>query len=143
MELFSVRGLMENNQENVALLAQRLNAVFLRIVAMVLLVYALQYWMRLTGFNPGPENRFDTMSEHWQIAASVLAVLLPVAALGLWGLFSWGIVVWFVAIALEIGIYAGLPDLYGRADLRVVFHVLSISVYLLFRFAISVLTNKK
>lgn len=134
---------MENNPDNVVALARRLNATFLRLVAVVLLLYALQYWMRLTGFHQGPENRFDTMSEHWQVAASVLAVLLPVAALGLWGLFSWGVVVWLVAMAIELVMYAGFYDLYGRADLRVAFHVLCLAIYLVFRFAIAVLTNKK
>ena len=134
---------MDNNPDNVAALARRLNATFLRVVALVLLFYALQYWIRLTGFHAGAENRFDTMPEHWQVAASVLAVLLPVAALGLWGLFSWGVVVWLVALTIEIIMYAGLPDLYGRSDIRVVFHILCLVVYLAFRFAIAVLTNKK
>ncbi|MFZ1815773.1 MAG: DUF6163 family protein [Rhizobiaceae bacterium] len=134
---------MEQDKENVAGLARNLYALFLRVVSMFLLLFALQYWGRLVGIFDGADYRFDTMAAHWRAGGSLLAVLLPVAALGLWGLFSWGPVVWLITVGVEISMYTWFSDLFGRADLRVSFHLLAIVIFLAFRFAILVLTNKK
>ena len=104
--------------------------IFTRGVALVLLVFAISYWMRLTGFHGGPDYRFDTMSEHWRIASASLAVFFPVAALGLWGRFSWGMVVWFLAAAQEVAMHTWFSDLFGRAYLIVAFHLITLLVFL-------------
>lgn len=113
----------------------RIEAVFARAVALVLLFMALQYWMRLTGFHQGAEFRFDTMSEHWRVAASSLAILLPVAALGLWGSFSWGAVVWILAALQEVVMHTWLADRFGRADVTVAFHLVAVSIYIALKLA--------
>ena len=109
---------------------------FLRVVAIFLIFFALQYWMRLTGITSDSQWRFDTMPEHWQFAASVLAVAMPVAALGLWGRFSWGIAIWFPVIAAEIAMYGFLPQLYGPADLLLAFHAACLLLFAIFQGAI-------
>jgi hypothetical protein len=71
------------------------------------------------------------------------SVLLPVASLGLWGLFSWGVVVWLIVAIFEITMYLGFPQLFGQSFLRVGFHVLSILVYLSLRVSVRFLKNRK
>ncbi|MCB1386993.1 MAG: hypothetical protein KDJ80_13750 [Nitratireductor sp.] len=100
-----------------------------RLVAFFLLVFALTYWARITGIYPGGEVRFDTMPEHWRIAAPVLAVMLPVSALGLWGQFSWGTISWLLTVCAELSLFLGMPDLYGANTNVVLFHLISVGTY--------------
>ena len=64
-------------------LVENLQVIFLRMVALFLLAFALVYWAMLTGTLPANPIRFDTMPEYWRIASLVMAVILPVAAVGL------------------------------------------------------------
>lgn len=116
--------------------------LFQRVVAMLMIALALQYWMRLTGFSSGAEFRFDTMSEHWRFAASVMAVLLPVAALGLWGGYAWGVVLWVTAVAIEFSMHVILSDDFGRADIRVAFLIFGLLAYGTLRVALRIVNNK-
>jgi Family of unknown function (DUF6163) len=119
-----------------------LNLMFMRLVAIFLIVFAIQYWMRLIGVQDGAQYRFDTMDEHWRLACSVLAVLLPAAALGLWGGYAWGVVLWIVAVAIELAMHAWLTPLFGRADLLVTFHLVGVAVLIAFRVVIRIMANK-
>lgn len=121
----------------------RFDAVFPRVLAIFLLLFALQYWIRLTGIRSGPEFRFDTMSEHWRVASASLAVLLPVAALGLWGRFSWGFVVWLLAAGTEIAMHAWLVERFGAAPYTISFHVVTIAMFLVLRAATRLMANGK
>ena len=134
---------VESEQEGGIGILIRMEAFFARAVALVLLFFALRYWIRLTGFHPGEEFRFDTMSEHWRVASSSLAVLLPVAALGLWGRFSWGVVVWMLAAVQEIAMHTWFSDLFGRADLTVAFHLVAVSIYIALKLAEFLPANRR
>ncbi len=112
-----------------------------RFVALVLILIALQYWVRLIGVFPGEQYRFDTMSEQWRFASSVMAVALPVTALGLWNGTSWGIVLWLPVAATEIAMHTWLGDVYGGSILKVVFHLVTVTAYLLNHFAQRFLAN--
>jgi hypothetical protein len=101
----------------------------LRAVSLFLLFLALRYWITLTGASGG-DLRFDTMPQHWRLAASVLAVSLPVASLGLWAGSSWGLVLWFPIIAAEIVMYVLMSDLFGAAPVRVAVHLAAALLYL-------------
>jgi hypothetical protein len=114
-------------------LIENLGVIFLRMVAIFLIAFALTYWARLTGMLPDDPVRFDTMPEHWQVAALVMAVILPVAAVGLWGLFPWGVFIWFVAIAIETAMYGWRSDLYGSNDKILFFHALTVLLYCSFK----------
>ncbi|WP_312418808.1 DUF6163 family protein, partial [Shinella sp.] len=65
-------------------LTETLFVLFLRLVAVTSLWFALQYWAMLTGFSLGGAGRFDLLPSAWKAAATALAVLFPVAAVGLW-----------------------------------------------------------
>ena len=88
--------------------------LFMRLVALSCLVAGLQYWGRLIGLSDGGMSRFDLIPYYWQLASAALAVLLPVAAVGLWMQVSWGPVIWVVAAGSEIVMHKGFPLWYGE-----------------------------
>lgn len=114
-------------------LAFRLFRYFQRIVAAICLAAGLQYWALLSGLYGGALWRFDLMPMHWQVAASSLAVLFPVAAVGLWMPVSWGPVIWFVAAAAEVAMYLVFSDLFGLRPLIVAMHAGVAVIYTVFR----------
>tara|TARA_R110002020_G_scaffold18931_39_gene65601 strand:+ start:1188 stop:1637 length:450 start_codon:yes stop_codon:yes gene_type:complete len=112
--------------------------LFVRLVALSCLIAGLQYWGRLIGYSDGGMSRFDLLPNYWQFASAALAVLLPVAAVGLWMQVSWGPVIWVVAAGSEIIMHKGFPLWYGERPVLVLAHVLVISVYIGFRIALFV-----
>ena len=129
--------------ENPQNLIFALNVVFVRCLALVFLFFAIQYWLRLIGYYPGNNFQFDTMDVHWKIVGPVMAVICPLVALGLWGLFSWGIVVWIVAVAIEIAMYAGFQPLFGTHPYLLWFHGCTAAILLGFIIARRIKPNKK
>lgn len=106
---------------------------FHRLIAFYCLVSGVGYWIALIGLNEGGITRFDLMPIHWQVAATSLAVLLPVAAVGLWMVVSWGPVIWTVAAAGEVIMYLFFPQIYGVKSLIIIAHFLVVSLYIAFR----------
>ncbi len=59
------------------------------------------YWVRLVGIFPGVLWRFDLMPWQWQFTSATLAVVYPIALIGLWMYSLWGIVLWSIAALTE------------------------------------------
>ncbi len=116
---------------------EHLSAVFKRIVSVFLLLFALRYWATLTGTYGDPQWRFDLAAPEVRAAFASLAVLLPVASLGLWSLNAWGVVIWIVAALGEIVMYGGYAGTFGFDPTRLMFHLLCLVV-----FAILVVTGR-
>jgi len=112
--------------------------LFVRLVALSCLIAGLHYWSRLIGLSDGGVSRFDLIPAYWQFAAASLAVLLPVAAVGLWMLVPWGPVIWVVAAGAEVVMHKGLPLWFGERPLLVIAHAVVASVYVGFRVALFV-----
>ena len=110
--------------------------VFLRVIAAYCLIFGALYWIRLIGIYDGALWRFDLMPPHWQVASVVLAVFFPFAAIGLWGLTSWGPVIWFICALTETTMYAGFPELFGNRPAVVVSHGLVALFYMVLRLVI-------
>ena len=112
--------------------------VFMRLVALACLIFGIQYWGMLTGYLFDGRARFDLLNLPWKVAASGLAVLYPVAALGLWLIVSWGPVVWLLAAGAQVVMYTVRPDLFGtnwpvvlmNVAIMLAFTVLRILVFL-------------
>ncbi|MEM7215993.1 MAG: DUF6163 family protein [Pseudomonadota bacterium] len=104
--------------------------ILLRMASMVLLAYSAAYWGQLTGAT-NMDIRFDTMTVPARATISTLAVLQPVASLGLWGGWRWGIVLWIVIAAIEFTMYGLYPQVFGQANLVLLFHVTGLGVYFL------------
>lgn len=101
----------------------------LRIVSMVLLAFSTGYWAKLTGIADN-NIRFDTISTEWKVAATTLVVLQPVASLGLWGGWRWGVVLWIFIAIIEVTMYGVYSDIFGQASWIIVFHTFALAVYL-------------
>ena len=108
---------------------------YLRIVAIVLIWFALRYWAMIVGMEGTPFGGFDRMPEYWRATSAGLSVLLPVAAVGLWGRFPWGVFIWLLAIACEVAMYSLFSGLFGRNDQVLVFHAATFLAYLMVRLA--------
>jgi hypothetical protein len=109
---------------------------FCRLIAALCFYTGVTYWIKLIGYYPGPLNRFDLMPLHWQVAASSLAALFPVAACGLWMVVSWGPVLWVAAALAEAVMYLGYPNLFGLNPVALIAHASVAALYFLFRMAL-------
>jgi hypothetical protein len=117
-------------------LTETLFMLFLRLVAVASLWFALQYWAMLTGFSLGGQGRFDLLPPAWKAASTALAVLFPVAAVGLWLLVSWGPVIWLIAAATEVAMHEVYPSIFGINRLLVYMHLTVTVVFVLFHVAL-------
>lgn len=117
--------------------AERRNRVLsiwlVRLSAIVLFAIGVFYWVRLVGIYEGPLWRFDLMPIWWKIAATMLAVLAPVAGVGLWMTVSWGIVIWVIVALVEAFMHLGFPDLFGPPTSWLLFHLVGLSLYVVLR----------
>ena len=96
-------------------LPELLMTILLRMVAAACLYYAFVIWSDLIGYGSQGALRIDLLDTDQQAAAAALAVLYPVAAIGLWLRGSWGPVVWTVAAAGEIARHESLPGTISAA----------------------------
>lgn len=117
-------------------LTEILYVIFLRMIAVAALWFGLQYWAMLVGYSLQGQARFDMLNLPWRVAASSLAVLFPVASLGLWLTVSWGAVLWTLAAAGQISMYAVWPDIFGHNRLVPILHLLVAALYVVFRLAL-------
>nr|CAD6419013.1 transmembrane protein [Rhizobium sp. Q54] len=117
-------------------LTQILFVVFLRLVAVTCLWFGLQYWAMLVGYSLGGRARFDLLSLPWQVAAPSLAVLFPIASLGLWLTVSWGPVLFALAAVTQVLMFKLWSDMFGTNSFVLLFHALVASLYVLFRIAL-------
>ncbi len=108
--------------------------LFLRLIAIACFWFGLQYWAMLVGYSLVGAGRFDLLSLQWKVASTCLAVLFPVASLGLWLAVSWGPVVWVLAAGCQILMYGFLPETFGANRLVVLLHILVAVIYCVFRF---------
>lgn len=112
--------------------AERLNRLLTvwlcRLAGAMLFGLGLEYWIRLVGVYDGPLWRFDTMPLWWQAAAPSLAVLYPVAGVGLWMTVSWGTVIWTLIAAVETVMHVVFPELFGGATPWLMLHAGGLSM---------------
>lgn len=120
------------------LLTELVLVLFLRLVAVACLVFGIQYWAMLTGYLLEGRARFDLLTLPWRVAGSGLAVLFPVAALGLWLTVSWGPVIWVIVAGAQVAMYTIWPEIFGyhlpvvilNGAIALIFAVLRISLAL-------------
>ncbi|MBP0614518.1 DUF6163 family protein [Jiella mangrovi] len=103
-------------------LNRRLGVWLCRGAGAVLFAVGIFYWIRLIGVDAARLGRFDLMPIWWRIAAPALAVLYPVAGMGLWMTAGWGAVIWVLIAIIEVVMHLGFPDLFGENILGLVAH---------------------
>ena len=110
--------------------------LFLRLIAIACLWFGLQYWSMLVGYSLGGHGRFDLLDSPWKVAGAGLAVVFPVAALGLWLTVSWGPVIWVLAAGAQILMYGLWPAIFGHNPLVMILHGCVALIYCAFRAAL-------
>ncbi|MEP1206005.1 MAG: DUF6163 family protein [Rhizobiaceae bacterium] len=116
--------------------------LFLRLLAAIFFAGAIYVWMRAIGFWEGPDNRFDTMGLPLQIYTAVMAVMLPVASVGLWTTLPWGRVIWFFAIAFQSVSLLRFPFLFQEPFYVLIFHLSCLAIYVIFQLLLLLITKK-
>jgi hypothetical protein len=124
-------------------LTEILYVVFLRMIAVACFWFGLQYWAMLVGYSLHGAARFDLLTLPWKVAASSLAVLFPVASLGLWLTVSWGPVLWTLAAASQVLMYMVWPDIFGHNRLVPLMHGLVAALYVVFRLSLWIEARRK
>lgn len=114
-------------------LPELLMTIFLRFVAASCLYFAFGIWSDLIGYGSGGGLRIDLLDRDMQAAVATLAVLYPVAAIGLWLKGSWGPVVWTVAAAVEIARHESLPGSLSGASPTLLMIVSTALLYVVLR----------
>jgi hypothetical protein len=117
-------------------LTETIFGLLLRLVSVSCFWFGLNYWALLIGFSFEGSGRFDLLPVPWRVAATALAVVYPVAALGLWLLVSWGPVLWVVAAAAEITMFGFYPEIFGRKPMLLIMHGVVAATFVLFRLTI-------
>jgi hypothetical protein len=110
-------------------LTETIFGLLLRLVAVACFWFGLNYWALLIGFS------FGLLPVPWRVAATALAVVYPVAALGLWLLVSWGPVLWVVAALAEVAMFGFYPAIFGEKPMLLMMHGAVAVTFVLFRLA--------
>ncbi|AGF75867.1 DUF6163 family protein [Bartonella vinsonii] len=92
---------MKNNPQKQISKINLIYKCYLRFLALICLGLSVFYWVRLVGVFPGILWCFDLMPWQWQFASATLAVVYPIALIGLWMFSFWGIVLWCIAAIIE------------------------------------------
>src|SRR5690349_12483380 len=96
-------------------LPELLMTILLRMVAAACLRFGFNLWSDLIGYGSHGILRFDLLDTDMKAAASALAVLYPVAAVGLWLKGSWWPVIWTLAAFVEIARQESFSGILGTA----------------------------
>jgi len=115
---------------NVAVLLQFMIVAFQRILALIFVLLTVLVWLRAVGFWEASGMRFDLMDAPNMAYTALLAVMFPVASVGLWTTLSWGRVVWFLAAGVQLLAFAGFSDRINVEIPLLTFHAFAISFFL-------------
>ena len=114
-------------------LPELLMTILLRMVAAACLWFAFRIWSDLIGYGAEGALRIDLLDNDQQAAIATLAVLYPVAAIGLWLRGSWGPVVWTVAAIVEIARHESQPGSFANATPALAMIASTVVLYLALR----------
>jgi uncharacterized membrane protein YqjE len=124
-------------------IAEILLAALMQLAAIGCLWLALKMWGDLIGYNHAGRMRFDLLSTDMKSAGATLALLYPVAAIGLWLRGSWGPVIWSAAAAIEIGMHELLPNVFGLDKTKMAMIASTAALYLVLRLVILIQNRRR
>lgn len=104
-----------------------------RALACVLIVFGLAQWAAIIGLLPVGAGTFAEQNGAWQIATINLAVAYLVAAVGLWTLANWGVVLWIYATASVIAMHTVFAGTYGVDLLVIALQLTVVAAYIALR----------
>jgi Family of unknown function (DUF6163) len=112
--------------------------LFLRSMACVSMIKGLYHWAQICGII-GEPGGFEAHTQSWQATTSFFAVIDLVAAVGLWLVAPWGVVVWLTSTVSMIVVHVFFDQVYGTDILVIMFGVLMLLGYL----ALSILAARE
>ncbi len=107
--------------------------IFLRILSVVYLAWALWEWAALIGLVP-PLVEPSRTNLPRQGATLFFAAFDPVAAVGLWLGSAWGTATWLVVTFARILIHTGYAGIFGWTGPWTILQVVSVVIYLVLFF---------
>ncbi|BBF93221.1 DUF6163 family protein [Blastochloris tepida] len=112
--------------------ARRLT-IFVRSVAVLVLIKGLFHWSLLCGVGDGSGVHFEVMPPAWQIATIFFAIIDVVAGVGLWLLAAWGAAVWLIGGMSQVVFDIWFPQIYGGVVPLTIFYALLLVGYVVLR----------
>jgi hypothetical protein len=103
--------------------------LFLRAMACLSMLKGLYHWAEVCGII-GEEGGFEAHIQSWQSTTVFFAVIDLVAAVGLWLVAPWGVVVWLTSTVSMIVVHIFFDQVYGTDIFVVSIGVLMILIYL-------------
>lgn len=103
----------------------------MRLLALIYMVDGLSHWGTIIGYDAGATS-FDQLAVQWQVVTVYFAVLMTIAAVGLWFASGWGVATWLFVAVTEMVMYVGFPDLFGQDWNAVIFNAVCILAYIAF-----------
>lgn len=102
--------------------------VYVRVLAVIFIVSGLRRWGIVLG-PLAPNGDFLSLPVHLVVATAFFAVCDLVAAVGLWLLSSWGVVVWLIAALTEAALHSVFRKTFGVDVPLIAFHLISVAIY--------------
>jgi hypothetical protein len=99
-----------------------LTVIYLRVVAMLLLIVGLARACQILGIVPQGAETFADLTPAVRAGATTLLLVDLLAAVGLWIGAAWGPVMWAVALIVEVVMYTLFTDTFGSYPVRVLVH---------------------
>ena len=103
--------------------------LFLRVMACLSMLKGLYHWAEVCGII-GEEGGFEAHIQSWQSTTVFFAVIDLVAAVGLWLVAPWGVVVWLTSTVSMIVVHIFFDQVYGTDIVVIGIGVLMIVAYL-------------
>ena len=101
----------------------------MRLLALIYLYNGLGNWATIIGYDSSA-TAFIDLPVQWQVVTVYFAVLMVIAAVGLWFASGWGVATWLFVAVTEMVMYIGFPDLFGEDWWTVGFNAACIIVYI-------------
>jgi hypothetical protein len=108
--------------------------LFQRIMAAISMLQGLYDWALVCGFGAEPYGGFESHDVHWQTATVFFAIIDLVAAVGLWLIAPWGVVLWLTSSVAMVSVEIFFPEVYGGNYLTVVAETTFVACYLFIAF---------
>ena len=106
-------------------------------LSIVTLIFGLRYWAVILGAIPGDGGSFDQMSVGWGAVTIHMAVVDPIASVGLWLRVAGGKVLWIYSALFETALHTIFIGTFGANVPVVTFHLTTLVVFIALTIAAS------
>ncbi len=107
---------------------------YFRLLAIQLLGGGIIHWARIVEYVEWRGKFFSQMPADWQIATVYFAVIDLVAAVGLWLVTSWGVVIWLLRALSQVVMHTVFADSFGQRPYEITFYLVTIAIYLVMHY---------